>query len=242
MKKIILTLLAAIAALSVDAQVIEVKRGTAVEAIYGSDVKVNFRAKKELATYAGITNVDNTTNGSCGRKKTSGDAGYDEQNPSYESQDWVQLWEGGPKFAVNVVNNNSSKRFTFWGTNATDPVTEAWGPNWRTPTLTELATMIAMCQVEYSSATGTTPAVVKISSSIEPEDPKVELYGTLTGNEYNSPLWTSNCLSDGTTTKRFGLNFTYTHNSEPSETDEYDYIITGYGDTQTCYILAVLNE
>lgn len=61
--------------------------------------------------------------------KTKGSA----ENKLGETIDWVQLWAGGPKFAVKNVKEEMT-----W-TDATKTSDEyVWGKNWRTPTIDEV--------------------------------------------------------------------------------------------------------
>lgn len=245
MKKIILTLLAAIAALSVDAQIIEVyKIGESTPwEIYGTDVKVKFRAKK-ITDATGIT-------GSYARNRVDG---VDTQETGKTvDQDWVQLWPGGPKFATQLVtykkttqqnseeNSTSTNLFDYFA--AGDPVkdNDKWGDNWRTPTLGELETMISKCTISYnkndqSKIISITIKQVNGSSGIT--IPTIAIQNTM----YHGAFWTSKIVTDaGTTpiTKRFALTLDFT---EGGALRDYNIIPAGKDDGAAYCILAVLDE
>ena len=85
---------------------------------------------------------------------------------------WVQLWEGGPKFAVYNVGATSATDYGgyyAWGgsqdkvddhnttntgsgnlTGADDTATNLWGSNWRMPTKAEFEALLANCNVEWT--------------------------------------------------------------------------------------------
>ena len=90
---------------------------------------------------------------------------------------WVQLWEGGPKFAaynVGVTDANPASYggyYTWGGTIDKDPAasyyrdddtlpegydtaTQLWGSNWRMPTSDELLGLIDNCDVEKNVVIG----------------------------------------------------------------------------------------
>ena len=91
---------------------------------------------------------------------------------------WVQLWEGGPKFAaynVGVTDGNPASYggyYTWGGTIDKDPdrnyyngsdltlpeeydtATQLWGSNWRMPTPDELQGLIDNCDVEDNVRVG----------------------------------------------------------------------------------------
>ncbi len=85
---------------------------------------------------------------------------------------WVQLWEGGPKFAEYNVGVTDGKAESFggyycWGssidkdskgasksgtdalTGTDDTATNLWGNNWRMPTKEELDNLLAKCDVKW---------------------------------------------------------------------------------------------
>lgn len=225
MKKIILTLLAAIAALSVDAQIIEVYRDGAKTAVFDENCDVKFRAKKINAS---------GTHGSYPRNRTNADAvGTDPVD-----QGWVQLWAGGPRFAVNVIEKGTGdvRNLIQYGefvenSKTVDAAEKNWGQNWRTPTLSELTTMIAKCSMAMDNGGN----YLEIRSSISGEETCVRVFGTKISGVYTSNLWTSNIESDGNNTKRFSVKFTYTN-------PDYGFTISALGEYSTSYLLAVLNE
>lgn len=115
-----------------------------------SDTKVTLLSKQKagvyyvvvpegvkLSVYNGTTHIKTTKAGglTAGKYytlltgKTKGSA----KNSLGEDIDWVQLWAGGPKFAVKNVNEDMT-----W-TDATKTGDEyVWGANWRTPTIDEV--------------------------------------------------------------------------------------------------------
>lgn len=67
---------------------------------------------------------------------------------------WVQLWDGGPKFAEYNVGATSVTDFGprySWGDspNLNDPAKSVWGDNWRVPTKEEILALIANCDVTW---------------------------------------------------------------------------------------------
>lgn len=211
MKKIILTLLAAIAALSVDAQIIEVLRNGESEStpweIYGSDVKVKYRAKKELTGYTQTIAPTSTVPGAgtCERNKVTDVTGVDtDVTTDKVAQNWVQLWPGGPKFANVIINSNatnaSDKVFSY--ANVTAAVTK-WGSNWRLATLGELETMISKCGITYNTGNTITINNTKVGN------PGITITSiTISDQIYHLSLWTSKIAtdkSDTPITMRFAL-------------------------------------
>lgn len=115
-----------------------------------SDTKVTLLSKQKagvyyvvvpegvkLSVYNGTTHIKTTKAGglTAGKYytlltgKTKGSA----KNSLGEDIDWVQLWAGGPKFAVKNVKEDMT-----W-TDATKTGDEyVWGANWRTPTIDEV--------------------------------------------------------------------------------------------------------
>lgn len=93
---------------------------------------------------------------------------------------WVQLWEGGPKFAeynVGVITERDRKAESYggyygWGgskekagdyntgsavlTGDNDTATKLWGNNWRMPTRAEFSALIDFdhCRVEWTTVNG----------------------------------------------------------------------------------------
>ncbi|MDO4824074.1 MAG: FISUMP domain-containing protein [Bacteroidales bacterium] len=81
---------------------------------------------------------------------------------------WVQLWEGGPKFAEFNVGATSATEYGgyyAWGgnqnkvddhksgtealTGTDDTATKLWGENWRMPTKEEFSNLLAKCDVKW---------------------------------------------------------------------------------------------
>lgn len=219
MKKILLTLLAAIAALSVEAQIIEVRRGTSTEAeaVYDQNYKVKFRAKKTTSELTGyVVNQDGKI-GKCNRKKVEGESGTSDE----VEQNWYQLWANGPKFATNVITNVENKEVQ------TD-VSSKWGDNWRAPTLAELITMISTCEIGFSENKFTITGNGK-TISIDAK-PDYEDEGT-----YYIYLWSTFIATDQNgTTKRIA---TYIKHEEG--TNSIRFIPTS---VDKANILPILNE
>ena len=89
---------------------------------------------------------------------------------------WVQLWDGGPRFAEYNVGAENSKAEDYggyygWGgtqdknyndyndgsdplTGDDDTATNLWGSNWRMPTQTELAALLSSCDVVWTTVGG----------------------------------------------------------------------------------------
>lgn len=88
---------------------------------------------------------------------------------------WIQLWEGGPKFAeynVGVTDGKieSTGGYYAWGGNQdkvddyntdpfdltrdTDTANKLWGDNWRMPSQTELLGLLDNCTVEWTTVNG----------------------------------------------------------------------------------------
>ena len=152
MKKIILTLLALVGTMSMNAQVIEVMKNGEVVATFTADQADEVVFKEETT----------------GTEKRTGGV----------SVNWVQLWENGPKFAEYNVgatsateyggyytwggayNNNPNLEGFEWtddhneGTDAlsgdNDTATNLWGSKWRMPTQAELKALLANCDVEWT--------------------------------------------------------------------------------------------
>lgn len=224
MKKIILTLLAAIAALSVDAQIIEVYRITqqtnpeqtieTLEAVYDQNYKVKFKAKKVFTSEDdGYSEPTSDKLGTCNKTV----------NSSTTPQNWVQLWPNGPKFADEAITGISNYNV------GTDMVKSTWGPNWRDPSEAEILTMVSKCTISYDSTTekftitgtGTNAKSITLNQSAAKK-----LY-----------LWTSFCETDNSSiTKRLAL---YIENSGGANSIR----IVPYNVTVgSASILPVLNE
>ena len=92
---------------------------------------------------------------------------------------WIQLWDGGPKFAeynVGVTDgkaesyggyyawggskskaddhNTDESNLSCTGDNITDTATKLWGSKWRMPTKEELDSLLAKCTVEWTNVNG----------------------------------------------------------------------------------------
>ena len=66
---------------------------------------------------------------------------------------WVQLWEGGPRFAeYNVgVTDGKAESYGLHYRGADNAATGNWGDNWRMPTIEELQALIANCDVTWTN-------------------------------------------------------------------------------------------
>lgn len=118
MKKILFLLVALIASMSMNAQVMTIKKNGAVVKTYTTK-----EADEVTFEYSTIGAAQATING------------------SEVEVIWVQLWENGPKFAEhNIGASKASEKGstkTFAQATATGD-NYAWGSNWRTPTKDEL--------------------------------------------------------------------------------------------------------
>lgn len=118
MKKILFLLVALIASMSMNAQVMTIKKNGAVVKTYTTK-----EADEVTFEYSTIGAAQATING------------------SEVEVIWVQLWENGPKFAEhNIGASKASEKgspLTFAQATATGN-NYAWGSNWRTPTKDEL--------------------------------------------------------------------------------------------------------
>ena len=116
MKKILFSLVALVASMSMNAQVMKImKNGEEVARYNGADYTVVFEEAQA-----------STTTGTA--KATIGGSEVD--------VNWVQLWENGPKFAEKNIGANSvtDQGNTMAFTDATKTGDEyAWGVNWCTP-------------------------------------------------------------------------------------------------------------
>lgn len=134
---------------------------------YASDLTI--AEPKENVTLGKVYKVKVTpTTGTAKRKSGSNSPDVDEP--------WVQLWAGGPKFAVeNVYGANykeiSSGGYYQWGgiqwdqsdgyntgsttlTGNEDTATSNWGNNWRMPTYPELEGLYKYCDVTWTEQNG----------------------------------------------------------------------------------------
>lgn len=94
-------------------------------------------ADVKLSVYNGTTHIKTTKAGglTAGKYYTllTGETTGSAKNSLGEDIDWVQLWAGGPKFAVKNVKEDMT-----W-TDATKTGDEyVWGANWRTPKFDEV--------------------------------------------------------------------------------------------------------
>ncbi|MCQ2259494.1 MAG: hypothetical protein MJZ41_16140 [Bacteroidaceae bacterium] len=157
MKKILFSLVALVASMSMNAQVMKVMKNGEVEATYkGAEYSVVFEEEQ-----------GSTTTGTA--KATIGGSEVD--------VNWVQLWENGPKFAEYNVGVTDGKAESYggyycWGssidkdpsaaykegtdalTGTDDTATNLWGNNWRMPTKAELDDLLANCDVAWTTVNG----------------------------------------------------------------------------------------
>ena len=152
MKKVIFTLVALVASMSMNAQVMKVmKNGEEVAKYNGADYTVVFEEAQGSTTTgtAAATGIGNVG--------------------------WVQLWANGPKFAeynVGAANNKAEDYggYYAWGgsqdkvddhntgtdvlTGDADTATKLWGSAWRMSTKAELEALLANCDVEWTAVNG----------------------------------------------------------------------------------------
>ena len=66
---------------------------------------------------------------------------------------WIQLWEGGPRFAeYNVgVTDGKAESYGLHYRGADNAATGNWGDNWRMPTSEEFQALIANCDVTWTT-------------------------------------------------------------------------------------------
>jgi len=248
MRKIIFTLLALAACFSVDAQIIEVYKGNnnLPIATYDSNYKVKFRAKRDIAsdTYGTATRYEGKTAEGTGTKETT--------------QDWVQLWEDGPKFAKTNVNSgtkNNKFQFPSSGNATADPLTYYWGSNWRLPTMGEMVSLLSNCNVTCIDNTSASDQRFKYTLKItsKTDDQFITLDVDNTTNS-SAPLWKGeywttslssvdiNTTISGNTktlTKRFVMGFQQYAGGEVTDVDFY---MSAFTTTLSCFVLGVLNE
>ena len=161
MKKILFSLLALVASMSINAQVMKVMKGETVVATYTAE-----QADKVVFEEAQAP----VTTGSTGTAKaTIGGSEVDVK--------WVQLWAGGPKFAEYNVGVTDGKAESYggyycWGssidkdsnaahksgsdalTGDDDTAAKLWGSAWRMPTQAELVALLANCDVVWTTVNG----------------------------------------------------------------------------------------
>ena len=105
------------------------------------------------------------------KQAPAGSTGAAMRTGSETPVNWVQLWEGGPKFAVYNVGATSATDYGgyyTWGgstdksssdfntgsgplTGDNDTAYKLWGSNWRMPTQAELDALLANCDVEWTT-------------------------------------------------------------------------------------------
>ena len=151
MKKILFSLVALVASMSMNAQVMKViKDGVEVAKYKGANYTVVFEEAPALEK--------------TGTAKRTGDIDVN----------WVQLWEDGPRFAEYNVGAESASEYGghyAWGgftdnsksdvntsrtdlTGDTDTATKLWGSNWRMPTKDEYDALVANCTKEWKTVNG----------------------------------------------------------------------------------------
>ena len=154
MKKILFSLVALVASMSMNAQVMKVmKDGVEVAKYKGANYTVVFEEAPAL--------------GKTGTEKRTGNIDVN----------WVQLWENGPRFAEYNVGVTDGKPESYggyycWGssidkdsnsayksgsdalTGDDDTATKLWGSAWRMPTQAELEALLANCDVEWKAVNG----------------------------------------------------------------------------------------
>ena len=151
MKKILFSLTALVASMSMNAHVM--KNGVEVAKYNGAEYSVVFEEAQGSTTTgtAAATGIGNVG--------------------------WVQLWTDGPKFAEYNVGVTDGKAESYggyycWGssidkdrsaaykkgtdalTGTVDTATKLWGSNWRMPTKEELEALLANCNVEWTAVNG----------------------------------------------------------------------------------------
>lgn len=74
---------------------------------------------------------------------------------------WIELWEGGPKFAaynVGVTDGKESSSGGYYNQKSaysfTDRATETWGAKWKTPTRSELSGLLSNCTASQDTVDG----------------------------------------------------------------------------------------
>ena len=250
MRKIIFTLLALAACSTVDAQIIEVYNGNnnLPIATYDSNYKVKFRAKKAIKT----TEFDCKTYAKRNTINSDGTIG----TVNGTDQEFVQLWEDGPKFAkTNVNSGTENNKFQIpSGSNATaDPLTYYWGSNWRLPTMGEMVSIMSNCNVTCIDNTSASDQRFKYTLKITNKNDE-SLFITLdVDNTPNSSApfwkgeyWTTSLSSvdiksydTWTLTRRFVMGFQQYASGEVTDVDFY---LTSFITGLSCYVLGVLNE
>lgn len=70
---------------------------------------------------------------------------------------WVQLWEGGPKWAEYNVGaaNNKAKGYGYYFTwDDSEDNSRIWGENWRLPTIDEFRALLDKCDSQWTTIEG----------------------------------------------------------------------------------------
>ena len=150
MKKTLFTLMALICTMSINAQIVKIYRGD--QLIISHKVLNGDKVVFEKAPDLGI------------KGKTERTGGIE--------VNWVQLWEGGPRFAEYNVGAENNKAedcggLYCWGMTADkgtsgaykdgesdligydDTATNLWGEGWRMPTKEEFDNLLAKCDVKW---------------------------------------------------------------------------------------------
>lgn len=140
------------------------------ETAAGRTIEITKGDKKFSAAFdKGVLNIAAAYNTVCVLKEKQAPAGSTgaATRTGDINVNWVQLWEGGPKFAVYNVGATSATDYGgyyAWGGNQdkkddhytgegplsgdNDTATKLWGSNWRMPTQAELQDLIDNCTVE----------------------------------------------------------------------------------------------
>ncbi|MBQ0021517.1 MAG: hypothetical protein KBT39_13515 [Bacteroidales bacterium] len=195
MKKIIFSLVALVASMSMNAQVMKVMKNGEVVATYeGADYEYVFEEARVSTT---------------GTAKRTGDIDVP----------WVQLWENGPKFAAYNVGAANNKAEDFggyysWGMSIdrdkasewnkgseilagnNDTAIKLWGSNWRMPTKAELEALLDNCEVTWTKVNGVsgcqcTGKGTYSANSIFFPAPGASDQGTIVGKGESGYYWAS---------------------------------------------------
>lgn len=164
MKKIILSLIAVIACMSINAQQVKVLK-TTDNGTSWSEVKTytNTESEKYKVVFGEIQKK--------GKAAVSESAGI-----TGNEVEWVQLWADGPKWAVFNVGANSASEcggYYHWGKTVNkardisysssttdiqgtsdDTAKNLWGDNWQMPTETDYENLLANCDVAWTTQNG----------------------------------------------------------------------------------------
>ena len=154
MKKIFFTLLALVGTMSMNAQVVKLYKGDVLVTSYDASQVDNVVFEEAPAATTGTA------------KATIGSSEVD--------VNWVQLWDGGPKFAeynIGATSATENGGYYAWGgtymngigitwyedpntgnavlTGNDDTATALWGSKWRMPTKEEFDNLLKNCTVEW---------------------------------------------------------------------------------------------